>query len=547
MEEYAATQLRAEPHKGDPQGLPLMVEAIDITKTFGDFKALDNINLMFKGGEIHCLAGENGSGKSTLVKVISGIYTPDKGTIVVNGRNYSSITPVQSMHEGIQVIYQDLSLFEHMSVAENIAIGKLRETNQRLVNWPQIYEIAAEQLSRIGVNLDLRQELREASISTKQLTAICRALAMDAKVLFMDEPTTALTSREVDRLLAVMSELKKSGLAIIFISHKLDEVFRISDVVTVFRDGRKIGDFPSRDLNQRRLSYYMTGREISYPKYQRTSPDEPSFIELKDLCKKGMYENISLKLRKGDITGCIGLLGSGRTELALSLFGLNRPDSGQILIDGKEVSISSPTTAMDHGIALLPEDRAVQGLFLERSIAVNTTAAVIKQLCSSILGFFDFKKERSAAVDSIKRLKIKTTSEDKLSGELSGGNQQKVVLAKWLLTKPRLFIMDNPTVGIDIGSKSEIYEIAQQLAHQGMAILLLSDELEELTSNCNRIAVFYHGRIIKLLEEDELKDPHTAVFINAAIASGDIAKAQAAAKAARAGAAVQTSAAKEGK
>lgn len=527
MEEYTTTQLRAGPSKGDPQGrhtgnLSLLVEAIDITKSFGDFKALDNINLMFKGGEIHCLAGENGSGKSTLVKIISGLYTPDKGTIVVNGRNYSSITPVESMREGIQVIYQDLSLFEHMNVAENIAIGKLRETHQNLINWPQIYDIAEIQLEKIGVKLDLRQELREASISTKQLVAICRALAMDAKILFMDEPTTALTSREVDRLLEVMSELRKNGLAIIFISHKLDEVFRISDVVTVFRDGRKIGDFPSSDLNQKRLSYYMTGREISYPKYERTSTDADGFIELRNLHKKGMYENINLTLRKGDIVGCIGLLGSGRTELALSLFGLNRPDSGQILIDGKQVCINSPTEALAHGIALLPEDRSTQGLFLERSIAVNTTAAVIKKLCRNVLGFFDFNRERAEAIESIKRLNIKTTSEYKLSGELSGGNQQKVVLSKWLLTKPRLFIMDNPTVGIDIGSKSEIYEIAQELAHQDMAILLLSDELEELTSNCNRIAVFYRGKIIKLLEEQDLKDPNIVAFINAAIATGEI-------------------------
>ncbi len=504
----------------DGAAKPLLVEAIGITKTFGAFTALDDINLMFKGGEIHCLAGENGSGKSTLVKIIAGTYTQDKGTVVINGRSYKELTPAQSMAEGIQVIYQDLSLFEHMTVAENIALGHLREERSALINWQQVRAIAAAQLERIGVRLDLNQELREASISTKQLVAICRALAMNARVLFMDEPTTALSGREVDRLLEVMSELKKAGLAIIFISHKLDEVFRIADVVTVFRDGRKIGDFPSCDLNAKRLSYYMTGKEISYPKYQRISKAQDNFIEIKDLCKKDMYSHINLGIRPGDILGCIGLLGSGRTELALSLFGLNQPDSGKILIEGRETALKSPSASMEAGIALLPEDRSTEGLFLERSVAVNSSASVIGKLSHGILGFFDFVKERTLALSGIERLNIKTTSERKLAGELSGGNQQKVVISKWLATKPRLFIMDNPTVGIDIGSKAEIYEQAQSLARQDMAVLLLSDEIEELTANCSRIAIFAHGQIVEILDEERLKDPAIGSYIAAVVAAG---------------------------
>ncbi len=504
------------------QGIqPPLVEVINVTKSFGGFTALENINLMFKSGEIHCLAGENGSGKSTLVKIVSGIYTPDSGTILINGKSYSHTTPALSMKEGIQIIYQDLSLFNHMSVAENIAIGKLRQDGVKQVDWKKIKEIAQAQLNKINVDLDLNLEIREASVGTKQIVAICRALALDAKVLFMDEPTTALTNKEVDRLLNIMSELKKAGLAIIFISHKLDEVFRIADVVTVFRDGKKIGDFPSRDLNQKRLSYYMTGKEISYPKYKRISTNNKPFLELSKLTKKGMYSNINLKIRPGDIMGMIGLLGSGRTELALSIFGLNKPDSGDILIDEEKVNISSPSDALLHQIALLPEDRSTQGLFLERSVAVNISSAIIKKLCSK-LGFFNLKKEKENAIVDIDHLKIKTTSEEKLSGELSGGNQQKVVLAKWLATKPRLFIMDNPTVGIDIGSKSEIYEIAQDLAHKDMSILLLSDEIEELISNCNRIAVIAKGRIVTILEEEDLKRPNITNFINTAIATGNL-------------------------
>ena len=504
----------------DLKGRPLLVEAIGITKTFGGFTALDDINLMFKGGEIHCLAGENGSGKSTLVKIISGAYTPDKGSIVINGKSYSALNPAQSMAEGIQVIYQDLALFEHMSVAENIALGRLRENDQRLINWKKVDAIAQAQLERIGVQLDLRQELREASISTKQLVAICRALAMDAKVLFMDEPTTALSGREVDRLLEVMADLKKSGLAVIFISHKLDEVFRIANVVTVFRDGRKIGDFPSGDLNARRLSYYMTGKEISYPKYQRVSTKQESFVEIHGLCKKNMYQDINLSVRPGDIMGCIGLLGSGRTELALSLFGLNPPDGGDIIINGHKTSINSPSAAMEAGIALLPEDRSTEGLFLERSVAVNATAAIIDKLCHGWFKCFDFRRERECARQDICDINIKTKKKQKLAGELSGGNQQKVVLAKWLATKPRLFIMDNPTVGIDIGSKAEIYETAQSLARRDMAVLLLSDEVEELTANCNRIAIFARGRIIEILDEKRLADPHIGSYITKVVAAG---------------------------
>ncbi len=498
-----------------------IVELIDITKKFGSFTALEDINIMFKPGEIHCLAGENGCGKSTLVKIVSGTYKPNKGTILINGQAFKETSPYISMKAGIQVIYQDLSLFNHMSIAENIVLGKFRQENKKILNQKQIIDIAQEQIDKIGVSLDLRSSILESSIGTRQLVAICRALCMDAKVLFMDEPTTALTNKEVDRLLSIMSDLKNKGLSIVFISHKLDEVFRISDVVTVFRDGKKIGDFPSNDLNQKRLSYYMTGKEVSYPKYQRISTNNTPFIELKNLSKNNMYKDINLSIREGDIVGLVGLLGSGRTELALTLFGLNKSDKGKIVINNKEANIKSPQDALNEGIALLPEDRATQGLFLERSISVNSSAAIIKSLCSKF-GFFNFKKEKSKAIESIKKLNIRTTSENKLSGQLSGGNQQKVVLAKWLSTNPRLFIMDNPTVGIDIGSKAEIYEVTQALAHKNMSILLLSDEIEELIYNCNKIAIMSKGKIIKVLDDEELQRKDIQTYINNIVSTGKV-------------------------
>lgn len=496
-----------------------IVELINIRKTFGSFVALDEINLFLREGEIHCFAGENGCGKSTLVKIISGAYTPDSGEIVINGKSYKEVTPSLSIDEGIQVIYQDLSLFDHMTVAENIAIGNLRQNNTKFIDWKRIHEIATEQLNKIGVDLNPNTPLRDISIGNKQAVAICRALAMNAKVLFMDEPTTALTNKEVDRLIKIMSDLRDSGLSIVFISHKLDEVFRISDVVSVFRDGKKIGDFPKGDLNPKRLAYYMTGKEVSYPKYVKDLNVNKKAIELKKLTKKGMFKDISLSVNQGDIIGFIGLLGSGRTELALSLFGLNKADSGEVIIDDKKVNITSPDIAMKHGIALLPEDRGTQGLFLNREIYVNVSSTTIDNFCDS-LGVVDKNKEQQLGIDYINSLNIKTTSEFKLSGQLSGGNQQKVVLSKWLETNPRLFIMDNPTVGIDIGSKAEIYEIAQDLAKKGTAILLLSDELEELISNCNKIAIMHQGEIIQVLDEKDLEKENIRNLINIAVATG---------------------------
>lgn len=496
-----------------------IVELINIKKTFGSYVALDEINLFLKKGEIHCFAGENGCGKSTLVKIISGAYTPDSGEIVINGKSYLEVTPSISIDQGIQVIYQDLSLFDHMSVAENIAIGKLRQDKDKVINWHKINEIACEQLDKIGIDLSPNIPLRDISIGNRQAVAICRALAMNAKVLFLDEPTTALTNKEVDRLIKIMSDLKDAGLSLVFISHKLDEVFRISDVVSVFRDGKKIGDFNSSSINPKRLAYYMTGKEINYPKYEKSQKFDDEVIRLENLSKKGMYNNINLSVNKGDIVGFIGLLGSGRTELALSLFGLNKPDSGNIYVQGKKVDISSPEKALHHKIALLPEDRANQGLFLNREIFVNTTAPSIKNFTNTF-SVINESKEHLLGKHYIKSLNIKTTDENKLSGQLSGGNQQKVVLSKWLETKPHLFIMDNPTVGIDIGSKAEIYEIAQNLALNGTSILLLSDELDELISNCNKLVIMYQGQIIQILDDEKLKLSNIGSLINNAVATG---------------------------
>lgn len=492
-----------------------ILSASNISKSFIGVRALNNIDITINAGEIHCLAGENGCGKSTLVKCISGVYTPDEGTIQIEGQTCGSMTPIEAMNHGIQVIYQDLSLFQHMTVAENIAISKLKFENTKIINWKTIKAIAKEQLDKIGVTMDLDETVGEISMANKQMVAICRALAQNAKILFMDEPTTALTKTEVSHLMKVMLELKKKGLAIVFISHKLDEVFEVADKITIFRNGNKIGDFNSSDLDEKSLSYYMTGREIEYPRYHRTYKDNTPILSVEHLTRKGQYEDMSLTVRPGDIIGLTGLLGSGRTELAMSLFGLNKTQAGVIKVNGKEIDINSPMVAKKYGIALLPEDRSREGLFIERKIKENISAPIIDTICKK--GIVNRKKENEIAEKYVEELKVRTPSIETVVGTLSGGNQQKVVISKWIATSPKVFIMDTPTVGIDIGSKAEIYEQIHKFADEGMAIILISDEIQEVMANCNRVLVMAHGKcVVELSEEDLMQegaDKHLAEII----------------------------------
>lgn len=481
-----------------------ILEAKQVSKSFVGVQALKDITIQIKQGEIHCLAGENGCGKSTLVKCFSGVYVPDGGKIIVNGKNYDQLTPTQAMREGIQVIYQDLSLFPHLTVEENIAIGKLKNEKAGLLDWRRVRKIAKEHLNRIGVQLDLEQPVEEISMANRQIVAICRALAQECKILFMDEPTTALTKTEVDRLLNIMVELKKRGMSIVFISHKLDEVFSVADVITIFRNGEKIGDFKSEELDKKSLSYYMTGREVEYPRYERKTKNDTPVLEVEHLTRNGQFQDISFSLRSGDILGVTGLLGAGRTELALSLFGLNPSHSGIVKVEGKECKITSPIAAKKYGIALLPEDRSVQGLFMNRMIMENVSSAIIKRLVRK--GRLDKKEERKTARQFIQKLKVRTPSEETIIGTLSGGNQQKAVIGKWLATQPKIFIMDTPTVGIDIGSKAEIYEQIHRLAEEGMAIILISDEVQEILANCNRVMILADGKCSCMLEEEDLRE-----------------------------------------
>jgi len=489
----------------DEKKADFLIDARKISKRYVGVQALDQVDFLIKKGEIKCLVGENGCGKSTLIKMITGVEKFDSGNLTIDGHTVGEHYDFkQALKTGIQVIYQDLSLFDHMTVEENIVMSYLIANNKTFIDPKEMRTIAVNVINKIGVSLPLDTEIEELSIANRQMVAICRALTQDAKVIFMDEPTTALTKNEVSRLLEVVRGLKAKQMSVVFVSHKLDEVFAVADSIMVIRDGVKVGDFNPKELDQRKLSYYMTGSEVIYNKYEKTKKStSPAVIELKDLSRKAYYHHINLKVNKSDIFGIIGLLGSGRTELALSMFGLNQPDAGEIFFEGVPVQINSPKQAINLGIGLVPEDRAVQGLFLKNSILKNVSVPVMDAQKTKI-GSIDIKKQELLAEKMRKMVNIKTPSVMNLVETLSGGNQQKVSLGKWIATNPKILILDSPTVGIDIGSKSEIYHYIQELAKSGIAVIIISDEIEEIVTNCNRVAVMSNGEIVREYQSEEL-------------------------------------------
>lgn len=481
-----------------------IVSTKNLSISFGGVQALKGVDVDIAKGEIRCLAGENGSGKSTFVKIISGVYRPDGGELFIEGRPVPHLSPTEASDLGVQVIFQDLSLFKHLSVGENIAINKFTHEGSFFVTRQRVQRIAEVQLERLGLDLDLDAPVSSLSMANRQLVAIARALAMDANVLFMDEPTTALTNREVRRLLEIVQSLKDEGLTIVFISHKLDEVFAVADAITVFRDGGKVGDFKASELTEATLSYYMTGREVSYRRYHRPQEGGDPLLEVENLTREGNYENLSLDVRPGDIVGLTGLLGAGRTELGLTLFGLNNPDSGAIRVNGEPVAIDAPWDAMRHGIALVPEDRLEQGLFGNQRVSANVSVAV-PNLVTNAMGIINPQKEREVAARVVHDMGVNNKDTDVMMSILSGGNQQKVVIGKWLQWQPQVLVLDSPTVGIDIGSKREIYDRIHRLAEEGIGVIFISDEVLEVVANCNRVYVMHEGHVLKEYREIDMQ------------------------------------------
>ncbi len=467
----------------------------DIGKSYAGVRALDTVNLTINRGEIHCLVGENGSGKSTLIKIISGIVHPDTGQIHIDGSLVGNESSLDSIKRGIEVIYQDMSLFPNLTVAENIATNQRVETGQKVIKWKSVKDIARRGIETIGLDIDLDSIVGGLSIATQQLIAICRSLTKDVRLLIMDEPTSALTKVEIDKLFKVVTDLQGRGISILFVTHKLKEIFQVAHRITVLRDGRCVGTFDKTGLDEHRLSFLMTGKSLmKNPGVVGVSSSTP-LLELKALSRSNEFNNVSLTLHRGEIIGITGLLGSGRTELALSIFGLTRADSGEICVDGKPVRIRSVVDAVRLGIGYVPENRLVQGLIMPRSVADNLVMVAIKKVTNRFRIISN--RQKKVFVESwIRNLGVKVADQRVSVHTLSGGNQQKVVIAKWLAIQPRILVLDNPTAGIDIAAKSAIHAMIRELAAGGMGIIVISDEVPEVLDNCMRVLLMKNGRIV---------------------------------------------------
>ena len=479
----------------DPQGASLLRLA-HVSKRFGGVQALDDIAFDVRPGEVLCFAGENGCGKSTLIKVISGVHRPEPGAVMEwEGRDITGLTPSEARALGIQVIWQDLALFPEMSVAENIAFERNLGARPRLVNRKAMRAEAAAVLARLGVDIPLSMPVGRLSIANRQLVAIARALVAEARLVFMDEPTASLSQRETDALIAIVHRLSAQGIAVVFVSHRLKEVLEICTRVTVLRDGRLVGTYPTAGMTQARLTELMTGTRFDYAPRPETRPAAP-LLELRGLTRHGEYHDIDLTIAPGEIVGLTGRLGSGRTELALSLFGMTRPDAGTILWQGQPLRLRHNRDAIRMGIAYVSEDRLSLGLVQPQSIADNTVVTVLHRVLGG-LGLISPARKSAMVRDWLTQLRVKIGQPTDAVSTLSGGNQQRVVLAKWLATAPKLLILDSPTVGVDVGARAGIFAIVDELARQGLAILLISDEAPEVFFNADRIQHMREGRLIE--------------------------------------------------
>ena len=474
----------------------------NISKTFPGVKALTGIDFDVKLGEVHALIGENGAGKSTLIKILAGVYRPDPGGIIgINGKESGFLTTRESMTHGIIAIYQDFSLFPTLSVKENIAFSEQIESKGWLVNWRKVEKSAQQALSNLGVDIDLNIRANMLSTARQQLVAIARALVYDARILIMDEPTSALSSGEVDALFQIVDRLRKQGLGIIFISHKLDELFRISDRMTVLRDGHKIATAPVQEMNRKKLISMMVGREVSDERMAGKGSKEV-ILQVRNISKKGNFEGISYDLRRGEILGITGLVGAGRTETIQALFGLNPPDSGEIYLEGVKIAPKSPAEAKKLGIAFVPESRQIDGLILQQSVESNITLPILQSFANRF-NRIDFKRRRKRAEELIEQLDVRPAYPYMETAKLSGGNQQKIVIAKWLATQPKVLIVDEPTNGIDVRAKNEIHRLLRSLADQGMAVIMVSSELPEILTVSDRVMVMRQGRVSTIVDASE--------------------------------------------
>ncbi|MDT5271464.1 MAG: rhamnose transport system ATP-binding protein [Acidobacteriota bacterium] len=476
-----------------------LLRATDITKSYAGVQALKSASLELRAGEVHALIGENGAGKSTLIKIITGAVEPDGGELQIEGKTITHNSPRVAKELGVAAIYQQPALFPELTVAENIALGVEQSGMAGRVDWRARRSRAAELLAQVGARIDADADAGDLTMPQQQLVEIARALGADAKVLILDEPTASLSEEDTQNLFNVIRTLRERGVGMVYISHRLEELPVIADRVTVLRDGRTIDTRQMSEVNRQQLIQMMVGRELSavFPKREVALGDV--VLELRDLgCAESGIKGVNLSVRAGEIVGLAGLVGAGRTELAAAVFGLTPVDEGEILLRGERLHIKSPGEAIRRGIAYLPEDRRRHGVILDMQIGANITLASLDRI--SRRGVLDFKREKELAGDYARRLGVKTPAIYVPVATLSGGNQQKVALSRWLLTRPKVLILDEPTQGIDVGAKSEIHALMTDLAAEGVAVLMISSELPEILGMSDRVAVMYGGTIVEILD-----------------------------------------------
>ena len=474
----------------------------NISKSFYGVKALDNVSMNIERGEIHVLIGENGAGKSTLMKIVAGLYHQDEGKIILNGKEVTFANPLAAIANHISIIHQELLPIPHLTVAENIFLGREAVNKYGFLDKKAQINKTIELFKTMGININPTAKMHTLSVAQIQLVEIAKAVSFNSDILIMDEPTSAISDKEIENLYKLIFMLKERNTAIVFISHKLDEIFRVADKITVLRDGQFIGTRDVSELNKDTLISMMIGRDLSNIYSKSTVPIGEAVFEARDLTIKGLFENVSFKLYKNEVFGISGLMGAGRTELVETIFGMRKPDSGKIFINGKEVKIKSPSDAQKNGIALIPEDRKKLGLNLKDTTGFNISICVLNEFIK--MGIILKKKENIKTDNMIKNLGIKVNSRKSPVRSLSGGNQQKVVIAKWLMTVPDILIMDEPTRGIDIGAKTEIYKLISEMAKQGKSIIMVSSELPEIIGMSDRVMVLCEGKVTGILEKDKI-------------------------------------------
>ncbi len=473
----------------------------DICKSFGTVQVLKKAGLEVKEGHVIALVGENGAGKSTLMKILTGVYTKDSGEIIINGetKNFTKIS--ESEQTGIAFIHQELNLLPEMSIADNMFLGKEVKNNMGVLDKAFMYKKAKETLKMLNLDIDPNINIKEISVGCRQLVEIGKALMMDAELIIMDEPTAALTEREIESLFKIISDLKQKGVSFVYISHRMEEIFAMCDEITVLRDGTFINTVPVAETNLDAVISMMVGYDIDerFPRTETTPGDV--VLSARNLSRKGEFENVSFEVRKGEVLGFSGLMGSGRTEIMHAVFGSTRLDSGEIYINNKKVTINSPIDGKKMGIGFVTEDRKGEGLILDFDVRENFSIPSLLKYVKSL--FLDRKQIIKDTGEYINKLNIKTSSQELHVKKLSGGNQQKIVIARWLATKPKILILDEPTRGVDVGAKKEIYEIINFLKKEGVAVIVVSSELTEVMGICDRIAVMNNGCLTGTFHREE--------------------------------------------